>query len=299
MADPLLEDLQALLCLSRVVEHGSFTKAAAALGLSKSVVSDKVSRLERRLGEQLLLRTTRQVTVTESGLRVYALARRITESASEATIGATGATGGVLRVSAPVALAQLHLTAPLASFLRKNPGVRIELLLNDRIVDLVEERIDLAIRVTKLEDSSLIARRLAWTPLHICASPQYLEERGRPTKPEDLLRHDCLRYSLMRAEHEWRLYGKNGRIRLDLSGSLETTSGFMLREAAIAGLGLAILPRFMISDALEAGLLETVLDEYAPRPIGIYAVRSGRRTAPRLVTELVRALEAAFRTPKW
>jgi DNA-binding transcriptional LysR family regulator len=214
-------------------------------------------------------------------------------------MGATGATGGVLRVSAPVALAQLHLTAPLATFLRKNPGVRIELLLNDRIADLVEERIDLAVRVTKLEDSSLVARRLAYTPLHICASPRYLKERGRPTKPEDLLRHDCLRYSLMRAEHEWRLYGKNGRIRLDLNGSLETTSGLMLREAAIAGLGLAILPRFMISDALEAGLLETVLDEYAPRPIGIYAVRSGRRTAPRLVTELVRTLEAAFRTPKW
>jgi DNA-binding transcriptional LysR family regulator len=299
MADPLLEDLQALLCLARVVEHGSFTKAAAALGLSKSVVSDKISRLERRLGEQLLLRTTRQVTVTASGLRVYALAHRMTESASEATMGATGATGGVLRVSAPVALAQLHLTAPLATFLRKNPGVRIELLLNDRIADLVEERIDLAVRVTKLEDSSLVARRLAYTPLHICASPRYLKERGRPTKPEDLLRHDCLRYSLMRAEHEWRLYGKNGRIRLDLNGSLETTSGLMLREAAIAGLGLAILPRFMISDALEAGLLETVLDEYAPRPIGIYAVRSGRRTAPRLVTELVRTLEAAFRTPKW
>jgi DNA-binding transcriptional LysR family regulator len=175
----------------------------------------------------------------------------------------------------------------------------VELLLDDRIVDLVQERIDLAIRITKPQDSTLMARRLAWTSLQVCAAPSYLAERGRPERPEDLLRHDCLRYGLMRVDHEWRLYGPRGRVAVDVRGGFETNNGTMLREAAIAGLGLAILPRFMIAEALEAGALQTVLDAYAPRPIGIYAVRSGRRAAPRLVTALVDELERAFRSPRW
>src|SRR5690606_6140206 len=151
----------------------------------------------------------------------------------------------------------MYLAKPLAAFMRRRPGVRVELILSDRIVDLTEERIDLAVRVTKLEDSSLVARRLATTSLHVCGSPDYLKRRGRPARPEDLVRHDCLRYSLLRADHEWRLYGAGGRIRFEPEASFETNAGLMLREAAIAGLGLAMLPRFMIHDELRRGSLET------------------------------------------
>jgi DNA-binding transcriptional LysR family regulator len=295
----LLEDIQALLCFTRVVELGSFTKAAAALGVSKSVVSHKTATLEARLGQQLLLRSTRRVSTTAAGLRVYGHARRSVEAAMLATTGASDAARGVLRVSAPVSLGQLHLARPLASFLQHTPGVQVELLLNDRLVDLVEERVDLALRITKLADSGLIARRLAWVPLQVCASPAYLARHDPPRVPEDLVRHNCLRYSLLRAEHEWRFQGPQGRVALELGGSFETNNGTMLREAAIAGLGLAILPRFMVASALDSGELVAVLNEFAPKPLGLYAVRSGKRAAPPLLKALLEALASAFRDPSW
>jgi DNA-binding transcriptional LysR family regulator len=295
----LLDDIQALLCFARVVELESFTKAAAALNVSKSVVSSKISALEARLGQQLLLRTTRRVSTTAAGLRVYGHAQRSLEAAMLATTGASDAARGVLRVSAPVSLGQLHLARPIARFLKQSPGARVELILNDRLVDLVEERIDLALRITKLTDSGLIARRLAWVPLQICASPAYLAQHGRPRVPEDLLRHNCLRYSLLRTEHEWRFYGPKGRVRLEVFGNFETNNGTMLREAAIAGLGLAILPRFMIAPALERGELEPVLPDFAPKPLGLYAVRGGRRSAPPLLKSLLDALVAAFSDSSW
>lgn len=299
MSDALLDDLPALLCFARVVELGSFTAAARALGVSKSVVSTRTAALEMRLGEQLLLRTTRKVSTTEAGLRTYALARQMVEAASAATSDASEAGRGTLRISAPTALAQQHLAGPIAAFARRSPGTHVELLLDDRLVDLVEERIDLAIRVTKPQDSSLVVKRLGWTSMHVCAAPAYLAARGTPERPEDLLRHDCLRYSLLRADHEWRLYGTKGRIPIEVRGTFESNSGVMIREAAVAGLGLALLPRFLVADALAAGALVTVLDAFAPRPLGIYAVRSGRGAAPRLVTALVEELDRALRGPAW
>jgi DNA-binding transcriptional LysR family regulator len=299
MAGPLLDDLQALLCFARVVEHASFTRAAHELGVSKSVVSSKTAGLEARLGEQLLLRTTRRVTTTSAGVRIYERARQMLEAAGAATQAATLAGQGLLRVSAPVTLGHEQLAQPLAAFLREHPGARIELLLSDRLVDLVEDRIDVALRVTKLKDSGLLARRLAWTSLHVCAAPSYLALRGRPERPEDLHRHDCLRYALLPAAHEWRFYGPKGKIELSVRGPFETTSGTMLREAALAGIGLAMLPRFMVARALDEGRLVTVLDEFAPRPLGIYAVRSGRRVAPTLVKQLIDSLQSAFEKAPW
>jgi DNA-binding transcriptional LysR family regulator len=191
------------------------------------------------------------------------------------------------------------LARPLHDFLAGQAGARVELLLNHRLVDLVEERIDLAVRITKLRDSGLIARRLATTPIDVCGAPSYFEKRGRPMRPEDLARHNCLRYALLRADHEWRLYGEGGRMDLSVEGNLETTNGTMIREAAIAGVGLAILPRFMTFEAVGAGLLERVLEPFAPPPIGIYAIRSGRRAGPPLVAALVQVLERAFRGQPW
>jgi DNA-binding transcriptional LysR family regulator len=299
VTDPLFDDLPSLLCFVRVVETGSFTKAARQLGLSKSVVSKRVSLLEERIGEPLLLRTTRQVTVTTAGARIYPHARSMAEEGAQALSGSSHAERGTVRVSAPVTLSHMWLAKPLRDFLDEHSEARVELLLNDRLVDLVEERVDLALRITKLQDSGLIARRLASTPIDVCAAPGYLAEHGRPRRPEDLVRHNCLRYGLLRPDHEWRLYRNGRRIELGVQGNFETTSGTMLREAAIAGLGLAILPRFMTFDAVNEGRLERVLEDFAPAPIGIYAVRAGRRKAPPLLAALVQALEQAFRRQPW
>lgn len=299
MTDPLFDDLQSLLCFARVVETSSFTQAARRLGLAKSVVSKRVSLLEDRVGEALLLRTTRQVTVTTAGARLYPHARAMAEHAARATSGATNAAQGTLRVSAPVTLSQMWLASPLRDFLAARPEARVELLLNDRLVDLVEERVDLALRITKLKDSSLLARRLASTPIDVCGSPRYFAEHGRPQRPEDLARHNCLRYSLLSPDHEWRLYRDARRLELGVQGNLQTTNGTMLREAAIAGLGLAILPRFMTFEALSAGRLERVLEEFSPPAIGIYAVRVGRLRPSPLIEGLTDALERSFRLQPW
>jgi DNA-binding transcriptional LysR family regulator len=297
--DPLVDDLLGLLSFARVVEHRSFTKAAAALGLSKSVVSSKVSALETRLGERLLVRTTRKLAVTDAGLGVYEHCRRMIESAGLAIRDASDVNRGVIRLSAPVAFAERYLAEPLARFAAAEPAVMVEVMASDRLVDLVEERIDLAIRITKLTSSSLVARKLASTAIHVCGSPAYLRARGRPERPEDLLRHNCLRYSLLRREDEWRLYGKEGRIQVPVRGTFAASSGAILREAAIGGLGLAVLPRFLIHEALASGALETVLDEHAPRPIGIYAVQPGERARPARIGRLVELLAKRFRRAPW
>jgi len=221
------------------------------------------------------------------------------EHAALATADASSGARGTVRVSAPVTLSQMFLAEPLRELLGGHSDARVELLLNDRLVDLVEERIDLAIRITKLKDSNLIARRLASTPIDICAAPSYLARYGRPKRPEDLARHNCLRYALLRADHEWRLYRDARRLDLGVQGNFECTSGTMLREAAIAGIGLAILPRFMTFEAVRRGLLERVLEEFAPPPIGIYAVRAGRRSPSPILTALIRSLEDAFRRQPW
>lgn len=299
MTDPLFDDLPSLLCFARVVEAGSFTKAAQRLGLAKSVVSKRVSLLEERIGEPLLLRTTRQVSVTTSGARIYPHARAMLEQGAQATAGSTNAASGTIRLSAPVTLSQMWLSPALRDFRAARPDTRIELLLSDRLVDLVEERVDLALRITKLKDSSLVARRLASTPIDICGAPHYFAQHGRPRRPEDLSRHNCLRYALLRPDHEWRLYRGGRRIELGVQGDFETTNGTMLREAAIAGLGLTILPRFMTCEALSAGLLQPVLEDFAPPPIGIYAVRTGPRRAFPALTALIEALERAFRRQPW
>lgn len=297
--DLRFDDLIGLTCFARVVEHRSFTRAAAELGVSKSVVSAKVAALERRLGERLLLRTTRALTVTDAGLHVYGRAVAMLESARAATRGASDVERGVIRVSAPFAFAQLYLAAPLERFLAAHPDVRVELTLSDRLVDLVEERVDLAIRVTRPKDSSLVARRLATTGFRIVAAPGYLERRGTPTRPEELLRHNCLRYSLLRMDEEWRLYGPKGRVPTPVTGNFETSSGVMLREAAIAGVGLALLPTFLVADALASGRLVPVLAEYAPRPMGIFAVQVDRRVQPARMKALVELLARELGGKGW
>ena len=297
--DPSFDDLLGMACFAGVVETGSFTAAAARLGVSKSVVSARVARIEERLGTPLLQRTTRKLSVTDAGLELFSHCSRMLEAARAATRSAGDPGRGLIRINAPVSFAQMYLVDPLARFLDAHPGVSVEVVVSDRLVDLIDERVDLAIRISKLRDSTLVARRLASAHLVVCGSPEYLRRHGRPTTPEELLRHRCLRYTHLDVEDEWRFRGGAGRISVRVSGPFAASNGTVLREAAIAGIGLAVLPLFMVEDAIRDGRLETLLDERRRRPVGIYAVHPGGRTTPVRVRSLIDHLVAAFRGRDW
>ncbi len=301
------DEILALVFFARVVEAKSFTGAAAKLGVSKSVVSARVAALETQLKVRLLHRTTRKLALTPDGLALYGRCAPVLVAADEAAAAAAG-TGdtprGLLRVDAPSVFAQDYLAAPIASYLERYPDVRLELTMSDRHIDLVAEGVDVAVRIAPaLKGGGLVARKLASDRTVICAAPDYLQRRGTPTRPDELLAHDCLIYSLLKVADEWRFRGgrKDGpALSVPVRGRFSTASGAVLREAALAGMGLAVLPTFMVAGQLAAGRLRTVLDaDFAGTPLGIHAVYPEGPRPPSKVRAFVDLLVAHFRTPRW
>jgi DNA-binding transcriptional LysR family regulator len=301
----LPNEILAMIFFARVVQAGSFTAAAAKLGVAKSVVSAKIAELEDRLAVRLLFRTTRKLSLTPEGLALFDVCARVVAAADEAAATAAGtgdAPRGLLRMNAPIVFAQDHLAAPLASFLEQNPNVSVDLSLSDRSIDLVEEGIDLAIRITsRLSGAGLVARKLASDRTVLCASPAYLARRGSPAAAQDLVQHDCLVYSLLKTADEWRFRDPGSRqpLVVPITGRFSAGSGAMLRQAVLAGMGLAVLPSFMIAADLTAGRLRAVLDSFQGTPLGIYAVYPQARRPPAKVRALVDLLVAHFRSPRW
>lgn len=282
-----LDDVGELAAFVRVVEAHSYSAAARQLGATTSALSKRVVRLESALGVRLLERTTRRLAPTEAGAVLYEHCVQILEALGEAERAATrlgGGARGTLRVSAPVIFGELHVAPLVPALLARHPELRIHLALSDRFVDLVDEGFDLALRVGRLADSSLAARRLGRVPAIVCASPAYLERRGVPREPADLAGHECLRYSLAGVGREWRLRGADGKERaFATSGRCSINHGGAMREATIGGVGLAQLPLFLVADALRAGLLRSVLEAFRPADFGIYAVyAAGRAPAPKV-----------------
>ena len=290
----------------RAVETESFSGAARRLGLAKSVVSRRIASLEDRLGTSLFHRTTRRLSLTETGHAYYERARNILTDVVEAEETARQLQSelrGTLKVAAPMSFGHLHLSAAIADFLVTHPQLEIELDLNDRRVDLVSEGHDLAIRIGKLADSSLIARRLAPCRHVVCASPAYLQARGEPRSPEDLEsgHHDCLGYSNRPASQEWsfRVGGEWRGIR-NRTRRLGVNNGDVLRDAAIKGIGLVVLPTFIVSEALRRGELEAVLCDFELDDPAIYAVWAPNRALSAKVRVFVDFLGERFGgTPYW
>jgi DNA-binding transcriptional LysR family regulator len=262
------DEIVSMVFFARVVETGSFTAAAAKLGVSKSVVSERVSGLEDHLKVKLLHRTTRKLALTPDGTGLYERCAAIVAAADEAAAAAAGAGDaprGLLRVEAPIVFAQEYMAEPLAAYLDRFPDVRVELSMRDRMIDLVEEGVDVAIRIAERpQGTGLVARKLAADRTVLCASPAYLGRRGTPRAAADIDQHDCLIYSLLNVAAEWRFAQGKGEedeaappTTVLARGRFTAASGAMLRRAALAGMGLAVLPRFMVADDLPAG---------APRP---------------------------------
>jgi DNA-binding transcriptional LysR family regulator len=297
------DDVLSLVFFARVVEAQSFTRAASQLGVSKSLVSKRVAELEQRLGTRLLLRTTRRLSLTADGLSLYERAQRMVAEADEAaalTAGAGKEPRGVLRVNAPPTFAELYLTAPIAAYLQRHPAVRVELLLADRFVDLVEDGVDVAIRVSsRLRDSSLVSRKLAEDRTVVCASPEYLRRKGVPRAPAELVHHDCVRYTLLKTADEWRFRDENGSFSVPVEGRFSAASGIALREAALAGIGLAVLPYFNVASDLRASRLVEVLGEHSFVRLTIHAVYAPARVVPVNVRAFLDLLSVHFRKPPW
>lgn len=293
-----LEHLTAMAVFARVVEEGSFSEAARSLGLSKSAVSKQVGRIEDRLGTRLLNRTTRQLSLTEAGTAFYEGCRQMVQDAETAEAAVThlaGAPRGTLRVNAPMSFGQLHVAPALPDFLARYPELSVEMQLNDRTVDLVEEGYDLAVRIGSLPDSSLIARRLAPMRQIVCAAPDYLDQHGRPTHPRELKRHECLIYSYLAWGHEWRFKGAEGEIRVPLDGRLEINNGDALLSVARRGFGIAMLPSFLAAEDLHAGRLEAVLADWCRHEAGaVYAVFPASRNLSPKVRVFVDYLAEVF-----
>jgi DNA-binding transcriptional LysR family regulator len=283
------EDMR-LFC--QVMESGSFTAAAEQLGLSKHFVSRRLIQLEDRLGVRLLNRSTRRLDVTPLGQSYYESALRLLSEVEQVEQGIAGQNSdprGTIRLSAPLSFAMAHLGCLLPLFLQRHPHVSVEVDLSDRPVDLIGEGYDLVLRIGTLEDSTLIARRIASIQRVYCASPEYLALRGMPLKPEDLAAHDCLPYGHGR-QVQWRFQVKGKLQSLNVSGRMRVNNGELLRDTAIAGLGVTYLPNFIVADALKDGRLVTLLDEYAPEALTLSAVYPQHRQSSRPVQALVEFL---------
>jgi DNA-binding transcriptional LysR family regulator len=290
-------DLVALKAFVAVVEAGSFNKAAEQLEASTAAVSRRVSGLEHALGVRLLNRTTRRIDLSEAGKQFYDDVLNIFHSLEEAEERIqTGreTVRGNLRVAAPLSFGIQRVAPVLPGFMKRYPELRVQLQLEDRFTDLVSDSIDVAIRIGTLKDSSLVATRIASISAVFCASPDYLSRHGEPRKPQELGGHDCLHYSLLSTREEWGFAEGQAGKDIEISGSLSANNGEVLKEAAVQGLGITLLPTFIAEDALQDGRLKEILRRYRPKPFGLYAVRPSRQFTPARVRLLIEYLKEQF-----
>lgn len=288
----------------RVVETESFSEAARGMKLTPSAVSKLIGRLEDRLGARLLNRTTRRLSLTEEGRAYYQRVLPILSAIDEAERAVTelhDEPRGLLKVNSSTAFGHLHVAPLLPELLEKFPEMRVQLTLTDSIVNLVEEEVDVAIRIQRMPDSTLIARKLATAQRVVAAAPSYLEKHGVPKTPEDLKDHNCLTLSFASQLNQWEFKGPDGPERYRVGGNFETNNAVAMEQAGAAGLGLIRAADFVIADDVRAGRLVPVLTDYEfDEPTNIYAVYSHARHLSPKVRAFVDALVTAFTPePPW
>ncbi len=285
-----------------VVDAGSFVGAGDALEMSKPAVSRYVADLEARLGVRLLHRTTRKLSLTEEGEVFYARCKALLGDIDEAEAEITALSGqasGLLKLNVPVSFGLLHLAPLWAGFMRQNPKVTLDVSLSDRVVDLVEEGFDVAVRIAKLPSSSLISRKLSSTRMILCASPAYVAQFGAPNHPSDLTSHRVLSYSLLAMGDNWSFEGPEGAVRVDVTPCMRTNSGDTCRAAALQHLGIILQPSFLIGDDLRSGALVELIPEYRSIELGIYAVYPTRKHVSPKVRLLIDYLVDAMKAKDW
>lgn len=280
-----------------VVEAGSFVKAAEALDLSKAAISRYVLDLEARLGVRLMHRTTRRLSLTQEGQVFYARSKELLagleQAEAEVSLRSQAATG-LLRINAPFTFGNLHLAPLWGQFKALHPGVTLDITLADRLVDLVEEGYDVAIRIASLASSTLVSQRLASTRVVLCASPQYLQQHGTPLHPRELAAHAVISYSYWSDKDAWRFEGPGGPVSVKTRPIMLTNSGDTCRAAALAHQGIVLQPSFLVGPDLAAGTLVELMPAYRALELGIYAVYPTRQYVSAKVRALVVFLQTHF-----
>ncbi len=298
-----MQDLNLMAVYAHVVEGGSFSAAARRLGVSRSAVSKAVTRLEKALGARLLNRSTRHLSVTEVGAAFAEHCSRILDEAAQAEQAVSSLHAqprGVLKVAASVAFGTLHVAPALADFLGDHPELGIDMSVTDRAIDLAEEGYDVVVRVARALPPHLVARRLAPVRRKLCATPGYFARHGVPRVPQDLTQHNCLDYTHSGEQGLWRFTGPEGDIAVPVSGRLRINDDEALSQAVLGGLGLALLPTFIIGADLQAGRLRAALSEYIPVEQHVYALYLPTRHLPAKVRAFIDFLVERFSPdPYW
>ncbi|WHI47004.1 LysR family transcriptional regulator [Microbulbifer sp. EKSA008] len=285
-----METIAAIPIFVTVAETGGFSPAAKLLGISKSAVSKRVTQLELQLGVKLLHRTTRKLSLTEAGEHFYEHARiayKSAKDAQDAVLQLQGEPRGRLRINAPMSFGRLHLAPLIPVFMKRYPEISIDMILDDKVVDLVGEGFDIAIRGGDLPDTSLIARKLAPLKSVLCASPSYLKEFGEPTELEQLSAHNCLIFTYSRDVKEWGFIKDNHLHTIEVKGNYQVNNSEALREALLQGVGIGRLPTFVAGPDIEAGKLIPLFEEYQMPAKSIYAVFPERQFMPAKVRAFI------------
>ncbi|GHB43585.1 transcriptional regulator [Pseudovibrio japonicus] len=299
-----MEHIGALPVFVAVVENKGFAAAGRQLGVSKSAISKRISLLEEYLGARLLNRSTRNISLTEAGEQYYARAVDALAAAQEAEKAVSQLQGkpkGRLKLNAPMTFGRLHIAPLIPKFLKLNPEISIDMIMDDRRVDLIDGGFDLAIRGGRLDDSSLIARKIAPCYNVLAASPKYIEKHGAPTVPEDLHQHNCLHYAYFSDHQEWSLEGPEGVIRVETSGNFQVNNGDALAVAVLGGCGIGRLTTFTAGEYLRSGQLVQILPRYKLPVQTMYAVFPERKYLPSKVRAFIEFIseEIGGDVPYW
>jgi DNA-binding transcriptional LysR family regulator len=298
-----MDKLDAMQAFAKVVALGSYAEAGRALGLTRSAVSKAVMELEQLLGARLLDRTTRRVGPTEAGLAYYERCVDILAAIEETELQVSrlhDEPKGVLKVNAPMSFGALYLGAAVADVMAAHPDLKVELTLNDRFVDPIEEGVDVTIRIATLDDSSLIARKLAPARRVLVASPDYLARNGEPQSPDELAHHRCLNYGHTTTLQRWRLTHEGREIVVPIGSVLCSNNGDVLKTAALDGQGITKLPTFLVGPDIKAQRLRIVMPAYPPTGLGIYALYAPNRFLAAKTRIFIDVLAARFGDqPEW
>ena len=285
-----------------VVDLGSFVKAADVLEMSKPTVSRYVSDLEERLGVRLLQRTTRKLSLTEEGRSFYARCKAVLADVQAAESEITSKSlvvNGLIKINVPVSFGLLELAPRWADFMSKYPELTLDITLSDRMVDLVEEGFDLAVRIASLPSSSLISRKLASTKMVLCASPTYIKKHGKPKHPSDLANHAVLSYSLLATGDTWEFDGKEGKVKVNVRPIMRSNSGDTCVAAARKHKGIIGQPSFMVNEDLKRGTLVELIPQFRLPEFGIYALYPSRQYVSPKVRALINFLAKEMEGVAW